>query len=133
MIDNEKKQRARRGRGEGAIGHQNGRWYAEVSLGFDGNGKRIRKRVYGASKKEVQDELRKLQDQANRGGVPQAGTMSVGKLLDSWLDAMKPTWAAGTHAVASTSRHSAMRGLKLKLHSLKQQQLKLHQHRLKLN
>lgn len=98
MSKTEKKPRARRGRGEGAIGQQNGRWFAEVSLGHDGNGKRIRKRVYGDSKKAVQDELRKMQDQAAVGGVVQTGTLAVGAMLTKWLDAMKPAWANGTHA-----------------------------------
>src|SRR5262249_10184364 len=90
--------RARRGRGEGGIGQQDGRWFAEVSLGFDGNGKRIRKRVYADTKQEAQVELRKLQELASKGSVPSAGTMTVGELLDTWLSAMKATWAGGTHA-----------------------------------
>jgi hypothetical protein len=90
--------KARRGRGEGAIGQQHDRWYAEMSLGFDGNGKRVRKRVYSGSKKEAQTELRKLQDQAARGGVARTGRLKLGDLFTSWLEAMKPAWAAGTYA-----------------------------------
>jgi integrase len=89
--------KSRRGRGEGVISQCNGRWYAEISLGFDGEGKRVRRRVYADSKREAQDELRKLQDLSSKGRVPQAGTMTVGELLDFWLSAMRPTWAAGTH------------------------------------
>ena len=90
--------RSRRGRFEGAIGQQHGRWYADISLGFDGNGKRIRRRVYGDSKRDVQDKLRKLQEQAVQGGVPRSGTMKVGDLFTAWLEAMKPAWTLGTHS-----------------------------------
>src|SRR5438034_596691 len=43
--------RARRGRGEGNISFREdkGLWTARLSLGFDGNGRRSRKTVYGAS------------------------------------------------------------------------------------
>lgn len=94
----DKSRRSRRGRGEGRIGQCNGRWYGEISMGFDGEGKRIRKRVYADSKQEAQAELRKLQDQATKGQVPDAGTMAVGELLTIWLDAMQASWAAGTYA-----------------------------------
>jgi integrase len=89
--------RKRRGRGEGGIGRQGDRWFAEVSLGFDGAGKRLRKRVYGTSKQAVQESLRLLQQQADRGGIPDAGSMTVGQTFDRWLAAMRPAWSPGTH------------------------------------
>src|SRR5262249_58631392 len=85
----------------------------------DENGKRVRKRVYCDSKAEAQEELRRMQDQAARGRVPQAGTMTVGELLDTWLAAMKATWASGIHA--SHEQHvrnhvkPAMGGVRLRL------------------
>ena len=59
----EKKTRRRRGYGEGSI-HQrpDGTWRATISAGYDANGKRKRRDVYGKTKKEVQDELAKLQN-----------------------------------------------------------------------
>jgi integrase len=91
--------RARRGRGEGGVGElPGGLWYAELSLGFDGAGKRIRKRVYGGTKQAVLTALREIQDRAAKGGIPAAGSMTVARLLDSWLAAMKPAWSAGTFA-----------------------------------
>jgi integrase len=89
--------RARRGRGEGSITQIGDRWVVQMSMGFDGDGKRIRKRVYANSKKEAQEELRKLQNQADAGRVPDAGTMTVGDLLTTWLAAMKASWADGTY------------------------------------
>ena len=61
--------RARRGRGEASIfqHESDGRWVASLSLGFDADGKRKRKTVYGSTKKQVQDELRKIQIQAATG------------------------------------------------------------------
>jgi integrase len=54
--------RKRRGRGEGAIyQREDGLWVSSVSLGYDANGKRKRKVVYGQSKVEVQNKLRNLQ------------------------------------------------------------------------
>ena len=87
--------RARRGRGEASIFQResDGRWVASLSLGFDADGKRKRKTVYGSTKKQVQDELRKIQIQAATGSIPQAGMMTVAALLDDWLDAMKSAWA----------------------------------------
>src|SRR5262245_20905020 len=90
--------RKARGRGEGSIGQQDGRWFAYISLGYNGDGKRVRKRVYCDSKQEAQAELRKLQDQAAKGGIPKAGTMTVGELLGTWLDAMRESWASKTYA-----------------------------------
>ena len=52
-----------RGRGEGGIYQRaDGQWCASVSLGYYENGKRKRRVIYGATKKEVQGELRKVQD-----------------------------------------------------------------------
>ena len=44
--------RARRGRGEASIFQResDGRWVASLSLGFDADGKRKRKTVYGSTK-----------------------------------------------------------------------------------
>jgi integrase len=90
--------RARRGRGEGGICQMpSGRWFSEISLGFDGNGKRRRKRIYGDTKADVQAELRKVQEQAGQGRVPNAGSLTVGQVMDRWLEANKPAWAAATH------------------------------------
>src|SRR5687768_15871912 len=91
--------RRRRGRSEGGIGQlASGRWYGDLSLGCDGEGKRIRRRVYGITKKEVLDELDKLKQQSARGPLPDAGSLSVTVFLDQWLVAAEPTVARGTCA-----------------------------------
>jgi hypothetical protein len=54
--------RKRRGRGEGSIyRRKDGWWTGSISLGFDGNGKRIRRSVNGETKAEIQTKLRNLQ------------------------------------------------------------------------
>ncbi len=44
-----------------------GCWVGEISLGFSASGRRLRRKVYGASKREVQHALRKAQKEAEAG------------------------------------------------------------------
>lgn len=76
----------KRGDGEGSI-HQrpDGRWCARLSLGTDTQGKRIRKAVYGKTRKEVADKLAELIRQFKRSGTAIANKDSLGAYLDSWL------------------------------------------------
>src|SRR5262249_49437971 len=53
-----------------------------VSRGIDGKGKRRRKKVTGATKKEVQDKLGKLQGQKT---LTDAGNLTLDGFLTSWL------------------------------------------------
>src|SRR5947209_13277759 len=93
--------RRRRGRGEGSI-HQrgDGLWVGSISLGYDEKGKRRRRAVYGASKSEVQQRLRELQNDASNGTLADAGRMTVGEFLNRWLEnthrpKVQPTTYAG--------------------------------------
>jgi integrase len=92
--------RARRGRGEGGVYQResDGLWAGSVSLGYDASGARKRRTVYGNTKAEVLEKLRKLQGQAARGTLPDSKNLTVGQFLDVWLAAVKPTVAPGTHA-----------------------------------
>lgn len=77
---------AKRGSGEGSISKRpDGRWVARLSLGRDGNGRRIRKAVYGFSRSEVAEKLAKLSEQFRRSGKAIANKDSLGAYLDSWL------------------------------------------------
>jgi integrase len=92
--------RARRGRGEGAIFQResDGLWVGSVSLGLDEKGKRRRRVVYGATKKEVQEEVRKLQHDASNGKLADAGSLTVSEYLKLWLqNDAKPRVAPKTH------------------------------------
>lgn len=92
------KNRKRRGRNEGSIfQRKDGSWTASLSLGYDDNGKRKRKDVYGATKREVQDKLDELRRSAADGQLPEVGKLTVGQHLRSWLAAIKPTVANHTH------------------------------------
>jgi integrase len=94
MTTTEKKRRARRGRGEGSIFQRSdGRWCASVSAGFNGTGKRRRRDVYGATKKEVQDKLKEL----SAGSIGDAGAMTMAALLTRWLDAKDAKVQPTTH------------------------------------
>ncbi len=81
-----KTQKARRGREEGSIFERSdGRWAAEISLGFDGSGRRVRKTVYGADKGEVAEKLRKLQVSHDAGRLVDAEDLTAGEYLRRWL------------------------------------------------
>src|SRR5262245_4045692 len=96
--------RRRRGRSEGAIFQRKaGMWVGAVSLGYDDKGKRRRKTVYGKSKSEVQEKLRELQTAADRGALPEAGSLTVAQYLRAWLETVRPTVAPHTHLPSMSS------------------------------
>jgi integrase len=79
--------RKRRGRGERSIFQRaDGLYVSSVSLGYDGNGKRRRKTVYGQTKAEVQEKLRRLHLDALTGNPSDTGRLSVGEYLQRWLE-----------------------------------------------
>lgn len=79
--------RKRRGRGEGSISERlSGLWEAKVSLGYDGEGKRRRKTIYGKTKAEVQEKLRALQNGATNGTLVHGSKLTVTQYLDHWLN-----------------------------------------------
>src|SRR5436305_7942641 len=85
-----KRERKRRGRGEGSVFQRgDGQWVGSISLGYSEAGRRKRRTVYGGSKKEVLDELDRLRADARIGNLPDAGGMTVGQLLDRWLQSSK--------------------------------------------
>ncbi|MFO1002250.1 MAG: tyrosine-type recombinase/integrase [Planctomycetaceae bacterium] len=77
----------KRGTGEGTVFKRvDGRWVGSVSLGFDQNGKRIRKVVYGKTQKEVNDKLDNLKQQRKHGAKSIVGKDTVEGYLQRWLD-----------------------------------------------
>src|SRR5215831_13417536 len=88
--ERKKRARKRRGSGEGSIFERSdGMWVGSISLGYTEAGRRKRRTVYGGSKKEVLDELDRLRTDARVGSLPDAGGMTVGQLLDRWLQSSK--------------------------------------------
>jgi integrase len=73
-----------------------GQWVGSISLGYTESGKRKRKTVYGATKQEVMDKLDHLRGDARAGNLPDAGNLTVGQLLDRWLQSNKPKMAVRT-------------------------------------
>src|SRR5262245_15366594 len=96
--------RKRRGRNEGSIFKRaDGSWSAIVSLGFDENGKRRRRQVYGVSKAQVQQKLRQLQADTGNGRAADADRLTLAKYMETWLAGVKPTVEPNTYV--SYERH----------------------------
>ena len=80
----------RRGRGEGSIYQRPDKsWVASVYVGCNGAGKRLRKTVYGATKKEVQEKLAKLQNSKLDGTLSDTSRLTVAAYLDRWFNAIR--------------------------------------------
>ena len=81
---------SRRGKGEGGVYRRaaDGRWVAVLDLGWI-DGKRRRRVVYGTTRAEVVDKLRKLSEQRRRGVNLAAPAQTVGAWLDEWLSQVK--------------------------------------------
>src|SRR5262245_37224748 len=90
--------RKRRGRGEGSIFERpDGTWSASVSLGYDETGKRRRRSVYGKTKAEVQDKLKKLQTDTGNGRAVGADRLTLSRYLENWLAGVRPTVQPNTY------------------------------------
>lgn len=90
----------RRGKGEGSVFQRgDGIWTSTITVGYNATGKRIRKTVYGDTKKDVTDKLTRLQNQKLDGILSEESKLTVGEYLDRWLaDSVKPSRRATTHA-----------------------------------
>jgi integrase len=88
-----KRSTRRRGNGEGSIFQRaDGRWCAIFNDGYDRDGKRHRKHVYRATKREVQEELTRLQSRKLDGTLTESRRLTVAKFLTQWLESsVKPT------------------------------------------
>jgi hypothetical protein len=66
-----------------------------VPLGFDADGKRIRKKVGGQTRTEVKDKLKALHSELD-AGVRSAARFTVEEAVADWLDEGLPRRAAKT-------------------------------------
>jgi integrase len=90
--------RKRRGRGESSISQRtDGLWEAKVSLGYDGTGKRRRKTVYGKTKVEVQEKLRKLHNAVVGGLVEDTDHLTLAMFVGMWLDTVRQNVCRSTY------------------------------------
>jgi hypothetical protein len=74
----------RRATGEDSVYRDADRWRGTVSLGYDANGQRVRKKVSGRTRAETSEKLRKLRQQVDSGVVPD-DRLTVQAFLDRWL------------------------------------------------
>ena len=56
-----------------------------LSLGYDGNGRRVRNVVYGSTMREARDKAEVLKVDAARGIAPSTKSVTVAELVAQWL------------------------------------------------
>ncbi len=81
---------SRRGRGEDSVYLDGDRWRGAASLGYGSDGRRIRKKVSGATKGEVLRKLRDLRAELNAGMPVPDDRLTVAAFLDRWLTVSIP-------------------------------------------
>ncbi|MDI6871236.1 MAG: tyrosine-type recombinase/integrase [Bacillota bacterium] len=92
-----KESKKRRGRGEGAVFQRaDGVWTGSLSMGYGPDGKRQRVTVYGRTKKEAQEKLLKLQQDALQGLPVKPERITVQEHLTDWLLTKKGQVRSGT-------------------------------------
>jgi integrase len=100
MTETENKPRTKtRGAGEGSVFQRgDGKWTATITVGYSETGKRLRKTVYGETKREVTEKLTRLQGQKLDGTLLATSRLTVADFLQRWLDAIKCSVRPTTHA-----------------------------------
>ena len=77
----------RRGNGEGSIYRKgDGTWRAALTVGFDTNGKRRRRYLYGHTKAKVLDKLSRIRADSLNGVVAEPHRLSLAQYLSRWLE-----------------------------------------------
>ena len=75
----------RRGRGEGAIyRRKDGQWCASVTIGYDEQGRRRRRTLYGATKGAVVEKLAKTQSAIATGTLAEVQRITLAQFLERW-------------------------------------------------
>jgi len=64
--------------------HCPGRWLGVVSLGFDADGRRVRRKVYGRTKTDAKDKLKQLHEELDEG-IRASAAYTVQQACDDWL------------------------------------------------
>lgn len=81
----------RRGHGEGTLFQRaDGTWRGMIDLGWQG-GKRIRRSVSGATRREVVDKLKAARRALDAGLQPTSDRLTLAAYLEDWLDATRDT------------------------------------------
>jgi integrase len=107
----------RRERGDGGISWDKTNKYYEgsISLGFDGNGKRLRRRVHAKTKAEVKEKLDAIRQEIS-DGIQTPATYTVEQCVADWLDSLEldPSTVAGYRGPAEKWIYPAIGATKLK-------------------
>jgi integrase len=80
----------RRGRGEDSIYQDGDRWRGAASFGYGPDGRRLRKKVSGATKGEVMRKLRELRAEMDVSQSVPDDRLTVGAFLDRWVTRSLP-------------------------------------------
>ena len=77
----------RRSRGDGGLfwNEKRKRWIAEVTIGYDGRGKRITRKASGRTKTEAKNKLRDLLRDVDDGTVVNDHGYTVAAAVNDWL------------------------------------------------
>lgn len=82
----------KRGNGQGAVfKRKDGRWVAVQTLGFDAEGRQLRRHFYGSSKNDVGRRLEDALRARRTGMAPPDERRTVARQLSDWLEAIRPT------------------------------------------
>lgn len=124
----------RKSNGEGSINKYGNGWRATLSLGYNSDGKRIRKQFYGKTKKEVMNKMIDYKSDFNKGLIVQDEKITVQEWIKIWLFELK----ANDLKPSTVERYSGVydnyiknTGIgKCKLKNLKATNIKLYYNRL---
>ena len=77
----------RRSRGDGAIYWKASRkrWIAEITIGYDGRGRRLTRSASAQTKTEAKEKLKEIQRDYDEGMITSAGSYTVGDAVTYWL------------------------------------------------
>lgn len=92
MTDTTGSRNRRRSNGEGGVWWEadRKRWKGSVTVGYDANGRQLRRFKTGQTKAEVLKKLREVQDLTDDGIEARSETLTVAKMLDEWTSEVLP-------------------------------------------
>jgi len=87
----------RRSKGDGAVFRRSdGRWIGQINVGWQ-DGRRLRKSVQGATRKEVQDAVRALIRNVEDGIPPPTRSPRISDFFAKWLMSVRPALRPSTY------------------------------------
>jgi integrase len=92
-----------RAHGEGTIYQRGKVWYGELTTGWDDNGKRIKHRFKGDTKRAVADQIAAVKTDINRGTYVPDNNSPLAEFVDFWLPIAKGKLRATTYNIRVSS------------------------------